>query len=235
MCSSCGPMPLSSRSWSCWWRRVSTSGQSQKRWSIHGVANQRKHAHNHTHTHTQHVAHSTQHTHTERGRDEGRQACIWFAHRTTHFVGYLFWSYAHLALASKIECGSNEKLREREKASERDHEKGIKGKRQKAKGCKRIGKCARIRRKPKHSAKQTNEWKRRRVRRRRRGARGTAKAQQDGQAWDWPKAADATVADADWDAAAAAKNRAPSSSSWAIVNLLMCSSILTIICFIGAV
>lgn len=69
-----------------------------------------------THTHTQHVAHST---HRERGRDEGRQACIWFAHRTTHFVGYLFWSYAHLALASKIECGSNEKLREKRGESER--------------------------------------------------------------------------------------------------------------------
>lgn len=106
----------------------------------------------HTHTHSMwHIPH------THRGRDEGRQACIWFAHRTTHFVGYLFWSYAHLALASKIECGSNEKLREKRGEREREHEKGIKGKRQKAKGCKRIGKCARIRRKPKHSAKQTNE------------------------------------------------------------------------------
>lgn len=40
---------------------------------------------------------------------------MWCAHRTTHFVGYLFWSYAHLALAREIECGSSKVGEQKEK------------------------------------------------------------------------------------------------------------------------
>lgn len=100
---------------------MSTSGQSQ---SVEAFMALQINANILTITHTACATfHTHTNTHTNTQKRELRQACIWYTHRTTHFVGYLFWSYAHLALASQIECGSNEKLRERDTDKDREGER----------------------------------------------------------------------------------------------------------------
>lgn len=122
-------------------------------------------------THTQYVPHST-HTHRQRNSHTGadkhaygipiEQLTLW----AICFGHTLIWLWP-----AKSNAGAMK--------NQVKWEKG-KGKRKMAKGCERIEKCAKIRRKPKHSAKanKMNECEAGR------GARGTAKAQQDGQGWD---------------------------------------------------